>query len=992
MTPPTYLEQDFEEHITDHLIGSGYLKQLPENYDKDLCLIPSEVLQFIQTTQPKEYDKLTLQYGPETPQKLCYRLSREMDKKGTLHVMRKGWKDKGSKFRLAYFKPSSGMNPEHQRLYSQNRFSIVRQLKYSKKNQNSLDVTIFLNGLPIITAELKNSLTGQFVENAIKQYQKDRDPREPLFQFKRCFVHFAVGNEKVFMTTKLQGDGTRFLPFNLDTENPVNPAGHKTAYLWEDILQPDTLLDLISSYLHIQRNTEKYYDKNKGLTERSWDVFIFPRFHQFDCVRKLISAVRADGIGKNYLIQHSAGSGKSNSIAWLAHQLASFYQHETDKDRLFDSIIVVTDRRVLDWQLQNTIKQFEQTKGVVNPIDMNSAQLKGALQSGKDIIITTLQKFPVISESITDLKGKRFAVIIDEAHSSQSGESSKHLKKVLSAGLEHAEDEDVVGLDLEDKILKEIRTRGPQSHISYFAFTATPKNKTLEIFGRRNDVGQYVAFHSYSMRQAIVENFILDVLENYTTFKRYFKLVKSIETDKEYEKKKAVRLLTSYVDLQPHAIETKTRIMLDHFLDKTANEIQGRGRAMVVTRSRLHAVRYYQMFRRVMDEKHLPYKPLVAFSGTVKDPDTSEECTEKSLNSLGPRVSIQDAFKTPGYRILVVANKFQTGFDEPYLHTMYVDKKLGGVNAVQTLSRLNRKIRGKTETIVLDFVNEADEILESFQPYYQTTFLDEATDPNKLYDLESELVGYDVYTQQDVDTFANVFFNPTEPLEKLQPILDRVVGQWQTKEADAREEFRSSLQSFIRLYGFISQLVTFEDVDLEKLYVFARNLNRKLPKRKDRLPVEVLDSVDLDSFKIQRTFKGAIKLGGDDGIIPGITAGTPKHTEDEKDLLSNIIKVLNDIYAIDLSDEDKVDIERMQEKLDDHEELREVMTSNNTRDNMRYKFEQVVDELLLDFVNSKLELYKKLSEPRVNTMFKTRWFEGYRQQLKTENRAGSAPL
>ena len=324
---------------------------------------------------------------------------------------------------------------------------------------------------------------------------------------------------------------------------PVNPNGHKTAYLWEDILQPDTLLDLINNYLHIQRNTEKYYDKNKGLTERSWDVFIFPRFHQFDCVRKLISAVRDDGIGKNYLIQHSAGSGKSNSIAWLAHQLASFYQHETDKDRLFDSIIVVTDRKVLDWQLQNTIKQFEQTKGVVNPIDMNSAQLKGALQSGKDIIITTLQKFPVISESITDLKGKRFAVIIDEAHSSQSGESSKHLKKVLSARLEHAEDEDVVGLDLEDKILKEIRTRGPQSHISYFAFTATPKNKTLEIFGRRNDVGQYVAFHSYSMRQAIVENFILDVLENYTTFKRYFKLVKSIETDKEYEKKKAVRLL-----------------------------------------------------------------------------------------------------------------------------------------------------------------------------------------------------------------------------------------------------------------------------------------------------------------------------------------------------------------------------------------------------------------------------------------------------------------
>jgi type I restriction enzyme R subunit len=430
---------------------------------------------------------------------------------------------------------------------------------------------------------------------------------------------------------------------------------------------------------------------------------------------------------------------------------------------------VVTDRRILDWQLQNTIKQFEQTAGVVNPINMNSAQLKTALQSGKDIIITTLQKFPVISESMTDIKGKRFAVIVDEAHSSQSGESSKHLKKALSVNLELAEKEDKVEFDLEDEIIQEIRTRGPQSHISYFAFTATPKNKTLELFGKQDEFGNYVASHTYSMKQAIEENFILDVLENYTTFKRYFKLVKSVKSDKEYEKKKAVRLLTSYVDLQPHAIETKTRIMLDHFLEKTANALQGRGRAMVVTRSRLHAVRFYQMFRKVMMEKHLPYKPLVAFSGTVKDPDTQEENTETSLNQLGPKVSIQDAYKTPEFRFLVVANKFQTGFDEPYLHTMYVDKKLGGVNAVQTLSRLNRTVRGKSETIVLDFVNDSDEILQSFQPYYQKTFLEEGTDPNKLYDLESELEQFEVYTPTDVKDFAEVFFDPKEPLEKLQP-------------------------------------------------------------------------------------------------------------------------------------------------------------------------------------------------------------------------------
>jgi len=415
MSPKNYLEQDFEEHIEKHLLDSNYHSRLPSEYDKEACLIPAEVTQFIQSSQTKEYEKLQSYLGSEADQKILNRLSNEIYKFGALYVLRKGFKTRGSSFRMAYFKPASGMNPETQFLYQQNRFSIVRQLKYSIRNENALDIVIFLNGIPIITAELKNSLTGQFVENAIKQYMKDRDPREPLFKFKRCLVHFAVGNEKVFMTTQLQEDKTRFLPFNLDTENPINPNGHKTAYLWEDILQPDTLLNLIQNYLHVQVNKEKYYDKDSGtVKEREYEVFIFPRFHQLDSVRKLLGGVREEGVGKSYLIQHSAGSGKSNSIAWLAHQLASFYQKGSDTDRLFDSIVVVTDRRVLDKQLQDTIKQFEQVQGVVLPITHNSAQLQGALQTGKDIIITTLQKFPVISESMTDLKGKRFAVIIDE--------------------------------------------------------------------------------------------------------------------------------------------------------------------------------------------------------------------------------------------------------------------------------------------------------------------------------------------------------------------------------------------------------------------------------------------------------------------------------------------------------------------------------------------------------------------------------------------------
>lgn len=979
MTPPNYKEQDFEEHIEQHLLRSGYNKQLSSEYDKESCLIPAETIQFLKSSQPNEYEKLYSYLGADTDKKIQYRLTNELAKLGSLHVLRKGFKTRGVHFRMAFFEPASGMNPDALKLYKENRFSIVRQLKYSSHNENSLDIGILLNGIPIITAELKNSLTGQSVENAIKQYKNDRDPKEPLFKFKRCLVHFAIGNEKAFMTTRLQGGKTRFLPFNLDTENPVNPTGHKTAYIWEDILQPATLLDLIQNYIHIQTNTDKYYDKESGkVKEREYQVCIFPRFHQLDAVRKMLAALKKDGVGNSYLIQHSAGSGKSNSIAWLSHHLASFYQKQSDTERLFDSIVVVTDRRVLDRQLRNTIKQFEQTKGVVKPIDKNSAQLKEALELGKDIIITTLQKFPMISESMTQLKGKRFAVIIDEAHSSQTGESSKHLKKVLSVNLEEAEEEDRDDFDIEDEIIKEIRYRGKQPHISYFAFTATPKGKTLELFGHKNESNQRVAFHTYSMRQAIEEHFILDVLKNYTTFKRYFKLVKKAEGDKEYEKKKTLRLLMSYVDLHPHQIELKTGIILDHFVDKSASEIQGRARAMVVTRSRLHAVRFFLSFKKKMKELGLTYKPLVAFSGTVKDPDTGGEHTEKSLNQLQPKVSIVNAYKMPEYRILVVANKFQTGFDEPLLHTMYVDKRLGGVNAVQTLSRLNRTMSGKDGTFILDFVNEVEDIQLAFQDYYQATFLDEETDPDKLYDLETELDGFSLYTKPEVESFAEIFFHPFEPMEKLQPILDAVVERWQAITDDTeKEDFRSILQSYIRLYGYVSQIISFKDIGLEKLYVFARGLNRKLPKRKGKLPYEVIDAVDLDSLRIQKTFEEVqINLEKQNGGT-AVRTTTTKHTEDEKDLLSNIIKTLNDIYGVEFNDEDKSDLGKMHEKLHEHEELRDVMSSDNTLQNMRYKFDKVVDDLLLDFVHNKLDLYKKLTDPQVNAIFKSRWFNGY---------------
>jgi type I restriction enzyme, R subunit len=977
MVPVNYREQDFEEHIEAHLIASGYYKRSPADYDKALCLIPDETIGFIKASQPKAYQRLQYQYGEEISTKLTARISRQLNRLGALHVLRRGVKDRGETFRLAYFKPASGMNPEHLRLFQANRFSVVRQLKYSQRNENSIDMVLFLNGIPIVTAELKNSLTGQAAENAKGQYKQDRLPKgEPLLAFKRCLVHFAVGNEQAFMTTKLEGDSTRFFPFNKATVNPVNPTGHKTHYLWEDIWQADTLMELIHNYLHLQTITEKVYDpSSSAVVEKSHEAFIFPRFQQLDVTRTLLRMVREDGAGYNYLVQHSAGSGKSNSIAWFSHQLASFYQHPEDTDRLFDSIIVVTDRRVLDRQLQDTVKQFEQTEGVVKKIDKDSRQLKQALETGKSIIITTLQKFPVISEKMTELKGQKFAVIIDEAHSSQSGESAKHLKKTLSVNLEQAEEEDRTGEDIEDKIIAEIKTRGPQTHISYFAFTATPKNKTLELFGRKTEDGRYVAHHIYSMRQAIEEGFILDVLKNYTTFSRYFKLVKTIPTDDEYEKKKAIQLLTSDVDLSPHAIEQKSRIMLDHFLEKTVHAIQGRGRAMVVTRSRLHCVKYFQVFQRLLHEKNLPFKPLVAFSGEVTDPETGLKYTEKSMNELPYRVSIVDAFKTPDYRILICANKFQTGFDEPFLHTMYVDKRLAGVQAVQTLSRLNRKITGKEDTFVLDFVNSAEEILAAFQPYFQTTILEEETDPNRLYDLEIELQAFVVYTDEDVDEYAEVFYTPSIPLENLQPVLDRVVTQWGDKPEEEREDFRSTLQKFIRLYGFISQIITFEDVGLEKLYVFAKGLNRKLPRRQIRLPYEIRESVDLDSFRLQETYSGSIELEREDGPISGYTGGVGRELEEERDLLSQIIRSLNETYGIHITEDDKVDMQVIRTRIQEDEGLRHVLEADNPRSAKEYKFNQVLDRLLLEFVHTKLDLYKKLTEPRVNQMLKRQWFE-----------------
>ena len=981
----TYTEQNFEDHIEAHLNQSDYRSLQPASYNKSLCLIPNETLQFIQNTQPDVYRRLERQYGADTPVKLLDRVSKQIASRGVLDVLRKGVKDRGCDFKLTYFRPSSGMNPDHQRLYAQNRFSLIRQLHYSQRNEKSLDMTLFLNGLPLVTMELKNSLTGQTVADAEKQYRTDRDPREPLFRFKRCLVHFAVGNEKVSMTTHLQDGKTRFFPFNKDIENPVNPNGHKTAYLWEDILRPDHLMALINNFIHEQETTEKVYDdKINAVRDEKSRVLVFPRYHQLDVIRQLQKAIVKEGVGHNYLIQHTTGSGKSNSIAWLAHLLTHLYRAPTDTNRIFDSIIVVTDRRVLDKQLQETIKQVEQVDGVVHAVDQTSAQLRGFLESGKDIIISTIQKFSVISEEIGALKSKTFAVIIDEAHSSQSGESARNLRISLSRGIDLGvteDDADTVS-DIDAKILEQMEQRKMQDHISYFGFSGTPKNKTLELFGRKDADGKFVPFHVYSMRQGISEGFTLDVLQNYTTFKRYFELVKSVPEDKEYEKARTLRALTNYVDLQPHSIETKTRIILEHFVERTAKTIGGKGRAMLVTSSRLHCVKYKQEFDKQMRTMNLPYGCLVAFSDTVHDTDNGQDYTENGMNALPPSVSVADSFKSPEYRILIVANKFQTGFDEPLLQTMSVDKRLDGLQCVQTLSRLNRVVSGKTDTLVLDFVNEPEQVQAAFQQYYQTTTLPEETDPNRLYDLQQRLEDFDLYNADTINQFCLVFYDADRPDELLQGVLDGVVERWsELEKMNQREEFRSTLQSYIRLYGYISQLITFTDVALEKLYVFGRSLNKKLPKREHPDLNDVLASVDLDSFRMQRTYDSLqLSLEAANSEVTGIGSDVAIMREPEQDFLSNIIQVLNAAYQTDFTTEDKVDIATIHQKVHENEALRQVINGDNSETNKRRKFDDVIDEILLDFVNSKLELYTKLSKPEINADLKRQLYQAYLEQ------------
>lgn len=978
---PKPSEARFESYIENALIGHGYESRLYTDYDKINCIIADDLIGFIKDSQLEQYDKLQVQFDSGTDKQLIKVVNDQIAKRGIIDVLRKGINTRGCSFDLVYFQPKSGLNPDHADQYKLNRFVCVRQLHYSSKNENSIDMVLFLNGIPIITMELKNQLTGQNITNSEWQYKNDRKPNgEPLLQFKRCLVHFCVDNDRVSMTTRLNGEKTKFLPYNKDLVNPPVKDDYLTEYLWNEILTPDSVLDIIENFVLVSVETsKKWSDVQQKVIQEKSEVLIFPRYHQLDVIRSLRRKVVEEGAGKNYLIQHTTGAGKSYSIGWLAHILTSLYRSNKDVTRMFDSILVVTDRRVLDKQLQNTLKQLEQTQGVVNPVDINSQQLKEFLEKGKDIIVTTIQKFPIISETIANLKGQKFAVIIDEVHSSQSGETSKHLKKSLT--LEKYTDEEGI-VDYEEMIREEIISRGKQEHISFFGFSGTPKSKTLELFGRKNEDGQFVPFHSYSMRQSIQERFTLDVLENFTSYSRYFKLLKTTDEDEELPESRVMRELVDYVDTHDEVIRQKVKIMLHHFSTIASKKINGRARAMVVTRSRKHCVLFFREMKKQMLQMGLPYSCLVAFSGSVKVDGT--EYTEHKLNQENGMdgKNIPDGLKDPRFRLLIVASKFQTGYDEPMLQTMYVDKKLSGVQCVQTLSRLNRTMSGKNETFVLDFVNKPEDIVMSFQPYYTTTVLAGETDPDKLYDLQHEIEAFNLFTDDQVERFCREFYSHSETDEKLNSILNEVVLNWKNMDDEEQQAlFKSSIQSFTRLYSYISQIIKFQEVQWEKLYVFLRYLNKKLPKGTTER-ISIADAVDLDSLRIQMMGDSSLSLENVVGELdPMSPDGVGYGDEESTDLLSHIVQRINEVYGIELSEEDRVDLKHVAQRIGGNPDLREVMAGNNSEFDKRDFFISILKDEVSEYYGDRLDFYKKIMNQKAFPMIMEGLYRQYNRRL-----------
>ena len=927
-----YKEIRFEEDIESYLLNyGGYEKGNMDTYDKEKAIDMETFLRFIQTSQPKEWERYEKIYREKSEEAIYKRFDESVRMHGLLKVLRDGVTDRGIRFKFAFFKPESRLNQKVIDNYNNNILTLTRQFYYSSQNRNSIDMVLSLNGIPIIGLELKNQLTGQTVDNGKYQFVENRNPREKCFNFNtRFLVYFALDHYDVEMTTELKGRDTFFLPFNQGSNgagnvggrgNPPNPDGYATSYLWEKVLKKDTLLDIIQRFIHLEEKTETRLVKGKEV-KKTRRRLIFPRYHQLDVVKKLIEDVRIKGTGEDYLIQHSAGSGKSNSIAWLAYGLSNL--HDKDDQAIFTSVIIVSDRRVLDSQLQETIMSFDHTPGVVETIgkDKTSQDLKDAINNNRKIIVTTLQKFPVIYEEVDEAKGKRYAVIIDEAHQSQSGSSAKMLKTALAdteeALREFAEiegmDEDQA-LDNEDKLVQEILSHGKHDNLSFFAFTATPKKETIDLFGTEREYGNKSAYHNYSMRQAIEEGFILDVLQNYMTYNTCYKIAKDTEENPEVPSSIAVRTINRFASLHPHNLQQKTQIIVEQFRDITKNKINGRGKAMVVTASRLHAVRYYHEIKNYIEIKgYDDLEILVAFSGVIKDKGV--EFTEEKMNKRKDGSTIKESqlpteFASEDFNMLIVAEKYQTGFDQPLLHTMFVDKRLRGVKAVQTLSRLNRITPGKEDTFILDFVNTKEEIEEAFKPYYEATILDETINVNLIYDTQILLREPRLYNDEDIEKFVNIYYKEGKQtatdLGKITSLMKPIINRYLELSEEDQFKFRKDIRNFNKWYSYIIQITRMYDKDLHKEYVFTSYLQKLIPSP-ERISLDLDGKLKLEFYKLDKTFEGDISIIAEPTIGYGDLDTGSKPKEDE-DYLDEIINRINERYHGDFTDQDRVVID-----------------------------------------------------------------------------------
>ena len=993
---PGHTERAFETAIEAGLTNSGgYEKRKPNAYDEALALFPADVSGFLKDSQPAKWQALEALLGPKTAATVLESLSKELGLKGTLHVLRHGFKCYGKTFRMAYFRPNTTMNPEAAENYAKNRQTITRQVAFTsvmkkvdgKNRRCIIDVTLAVNGIPVVTAELKNPLTGQRAADTIRQYEDDRDGRDLLFAFKRrALVHFAVDPDEVWMTTRLRGKETYFLPFNRGNNhgagNPPVEGNWKTHYLWDEVLQADSLLEILQRFMHLEVK-EKQVKTDKGVRTVRKETMIFPRYHQLDSVRKLVAHAKANGSGRNYLVQHSAGSGKSNSIAWLAHRLASL--HDEHDEKVFHSVVVVTDRRVLDQQLQSTIYQFEHKTGVVEKIDEDSQQLAQALSQGTPIVITTIQKFPFISQALStlekkgsgvkiDTSGKRFAVIVDEAHSSQSGETATALRGMLNKeGIEAAiaaqlsdEEDDDLSDETKAAVLRDALQRARQPNLSFFAFTATPKFKTKALFDEPGPSGAS-PFHEYTLRQAIEEGFVMDVLQNYTTYKRFFGLIKQVEDDPNVPRRKAAKVLTRYLELHPVNIEQVVSVIIEHFRLYVMYELGGRAKAMVVTGSRLAAVKYKLAFDRYIgDQGYTGIRSLVAFSGTVEDPDDpGSSYTEVAMNDGLAESELPEAFERDDYRVLLVAEKYQTGFDQPLLQTMYVVKRLAGVQAVQTLSRLNRVVPGKSRTFVLDFANEEDDIYKAFKPYYETTPVGENADPHRLSELQYRLLEWAIFTPADVTAFAEVWYRAKRRLSVsdhrvMNAVLDAVVQCFKDREEEEREEFRGQLKAYRNLYAFLSQIIPYQDSDLERLYAFVRKLLLKLPPPGDGQAFVLDDEVALQFFRLQQMTDGSIDLR--EGLaypLKGPTdVGTGMVREDAVPL-STLVQKLNERFGTDFTEADQLFFDQIRASAENNENIAEAARANSFKDFASF-LDRMLDELFIARMEGNEEIFSKV--------------------------------